>query len=169
MRYREYLGSGLCFLEVKRKTGRGRTTRCGCRWTPSRACRKTMPPTCVRPPATTPLLHPTLWNQFHPPDARARRPARTLTLDLGLRFHAPIPAGDAVELGGLVVAEVKQARLTAPPLRARHAAHGTPPGRHEQVLRACSAPHPGLVQQLQARAPGPGAHPQRRLTMIASP
>ena len=147
VRYREYLGSGLCFLEVKRKTGRGRTDKVRRQ---VEAIPERMPEdhaSYVREASGNDApLHPTLWNRFTRLTlVREDRPER-LTLDLGLRFHAPgTPPGDAVELGGLVVAEVKQARAdrTSPFVRAMRRM-GRRPGGMSKYCVGMLTLHPGL-------------------------
>jgi hypothetical protein len=65
VRYREYVGSGLAFLEVKRKTGRGGTNKKRIRvdgipmkMTPEQRSFVTKASTCAEP------LLPQLWNHF---------------------------------------------------------------------------------------------------------
>lgn len=109
VRYREYLGSGLCFLEVKRKTGRGRTDKARLR--------------VDHIPEHPPLEHrvfitgsggpseelvPVLWNYFTRYTFVRRDAPERLTMDLGLRFSDP---GGTRSLGDIVVAELKQPRI----------------------------------------------------------
>ena len=147
VRYREYVGSGLCFLEVKRKTGRGRTDKVRM---PVDAIPEGMPEdhaAYVREASGNDApLHPTLWNRFTRLTlVRDDQPER-LTLDLGLRFHAPETLADeAVELDGLVVAEVKQARAdrTSPFVRAMRRMGRRPGGMSKYCVGMLSL-HPGL-------------------------
>lgn len=109
VRYREYVGSGLCFLEVKRKTGRGRTDK-------RRKVVAAIPdePTqdqllFIREASgITESLRPVLWNHFTRYTFVHRSLPERLTIDLGLRFSTP----DGTHgLEGIVVAEVKQERV----------------------------------------------------------
>ncbi|MDX9752149.1 MAG: polyphosphate polymerase domain-containing protein, partial [Flavobacteriales bacterium] len=108
VRYREYLGSGLAYLEVKRKTGRGGTDK----------VRKRITAIPERPDAAqlafiqkatgrTDELRPVLWNTFTRYTLVHRVRAERLTIDVGLRF-----AWDDQEraLGPVVVAELKERR-----------------------------------------------------------
>ncbi len=108
VRFREYVGSDLAFLEVKRKTGTGRTD-------------KARMPVQEIPLAFTPeqqefvtrssgqeeVLLPSLWNNFTRYTFVHNTRAERLTIDLDLRF-----AADDLErpLGPVVVAELKQER-----------------------------------------------------------
>lgn len=108
IRFREYVGSGLVFFEVKRKTGTGRTDKARLQ-------------VAAIPDALSMEQHrfaqeaigklqdlvPTLWNHFtRYTFVHKSRPER-LTMDIDLRF-----AVDGVErpLGAIVVAELKQER-----------------------------------------------------------
>jgi hypothetical protein len=108
VRYREYIGSGLTYLEVKRKTGRGDTKK-------SRKRIDAIPP---RPTAEHLAfvrkavgrdedLRPVLWNSFTRYTLVHRTRPERLTIDLDLRFM-----WDGVErpLGDVVVAELKASR-----------------------------------------------------------
>ncbi|MBX2971775.1 MAG: polyphosphate polymerase domain-containing protein [Flavobacteriales bacterium] len=108
VRFREYLGSDLVFLEVKRKTGRGRTDKKRMRvdaipstFTPeqqafvARASRSDAP------------LQATLWNYFTRYTFVSRTSPERLTMDIALRYTAD----DADRrLGDVVIAELKQER-----------------------------------------------------------
>lgn len=111
VRFREYVGSGLCFLEVKRKTGAGRTDK-------RRLKVEAIPGTLAGDQAdfvahasrSTEALVPVLWNRFVRLTFVHRERAERLTIDLGLRsslFHDP---SHEVDLDGIVVAELKQGR-----------------------------------------------------------
>ncbi|MCB0787547.1 MAG: polyphosphate polymerase domain-containing protein [Flavobacteriales bacterium] len=111
VRYREYVGSGICFLEVKRKTGRGRTDKVRI---PVPGIPEEMPAAdqaFVREASGDQAdMQATLWNSFTRLTlVRRDRPER-LTIDLGLRFAVPSDETQAPELEGTVVAEVKQER-----------------------------------------------------------
>ncbi|MBK9176974.1 MAG: polyphosphate polymerase domain-containing protein [Flavobacteriales bacterium] len=108
VRFREYLGSGLAFLEVKRKTGRGRTDKV--------RMRVDAIPTALTPDQAlfvrkangddAPLVA-TLWNHFTRYTFVAKESAERLTMDLNLRYNEPDGSG---ALAGIVVAELKQPR-----------------------------------------------------------
>lgn len=108
VRYREYLGSGLVFLEVKRKTGRGRTDKV-------RMQVEAIPDALIgdqlafvhKASRRDDALEPSLWNYFTRYTFVARNSPERLTMDLGLRYRDPKGEGD---LGGIVVAELKQER-----------------------------------------------------------
>lgn len=109
VRYREYLGSGLCFLEVKRKTGRGRTDK---RRMKVDAIPEVPPQEHLRfiqeaSGRMEPLV-PVLWNHFTRYTFVHRTLPERLTIDLGLGFST---AKGAASLSGIVVAELKQERV----------------------------------------------------------
>lgn len=108
VRYREYLGSGLCYLEVKRKTGRGGTDK---------ARRKVA---CIpdRPTAEDlrfikeasrldEELVPVMWNHFTRLTLVHRQRPERLTIDRSLRFSTD---GNERSLDGICVAELKEER-----------------------------------------------------------
>jgi hypothetical protein len=108
VRFREYVGSGLAFLEVKRKTGRGRTDKARLR-VPSI-------PGLLSPDQRAFIaeaskrnedLVPVLWNRFTRYTFVAREGTERLTLDTGLTFSSA--KGESV-LEGIVVVELKQPR-----------------------------------------------------------
>jgi len=109
VRYREYVGSGLCFLEVKRKTGRGRTDKARLR---VEGIPESPAEEHLRFIADSGVAHgpmrPALWNHFLRYTFVRSNGAERLTLDIGLQYSLP---GREQGLGGLVVAELKQARM----------------------------------------------------------
>jgi VTC domain len=108
VRQREYVGSGLCFLEVKRKTGTGRTDK----------VRERIPELTeifdldfrdlvARASGSSGPWLPQLWNHFSRITlVHHQRPER-LTLDLGISFQQ---GTRSVALPNVVVAELKQER-----------------------------------------------------------
>lgn len=108
VRYREYLGSGLTFLEVKRKTGRGRTDK-------KRLAVQSIPEHLsaehaafvARASKRVEDLRPTMWNHFTRYTFVNRHKPERLTMDIALRYS---DATGEHELGGVVVAELKQER-----------------------------------------------------------
>jgi hypothetical protein len=108
VRFREYIGSGLTFLEVKRKTGGGRTDKARVKVA---GIPEQLSPEQQRYIAEATgrdeVLVPTLWNYFtRYTFVNKARPER-LTMDIGLRFADPAKGS---ELGDIVVAELKQER-----------------------------------------------------------
>lgn len=108
VRFREYLGSDLVFLEVKRKTGRGRTDK--------KRLRVQAIPEALSPEqqafvanasrsATT--LHASLWNYFTRLTFVNKHQPERLTMDIDLRYSQP---GEERSLGAVVIAELKQER-----------------------------------------------------------
>ncbi len=106
VRFREYVGSGLVFLEVKRKTGRGRTDKVRMR---VEMIPEVLTPEQIRFVARAnggeEPLAPALWNHFtRYTFVHKHRPER-LTMDIGLTYSDP--RGER-PLGNIVVAELKQ-------------------------------------------------------------
>jgi hypothetical protein len=108
VRFREYLGSGLVYLEVKRKTGRGRTDK--------KRMRVEAIPAALSPEqhafVTAALgkeqpLQATLWNNFTRYTFVNRNAPERLTMDVGLTFA---DSGAERSLGPIVIAELKQER-----------------------------------------------------------
>lgn len=108
VRFREYIGSDLVFLEVKRKTGRGRTDKKRMRvasipdvLTPeqqafvARASKSDVP------------LQATVWNYFTRYTFVSRTSPERLTMDIALRYSAGTVERN---LGSVVIAELKQER-----------------------------------------------------------
>lgn len=108
VRFREYIGADLAFLEVKRKTGTGRTDKARLRVPAIPATMSAEHAQFVaRTSGQNVALEPTLWNHFtRYTFVHNSRPER-LTMDLDLRFAA---AGEERSLGAIVVAELKQER-----------------------------------------------------------
>jgi len=111
VRFREYVGSGTCFLEVKRKTGSGRTDK-------HRTQVPVIPPALAGEQAAfvaaatrspEPLV-PVMWNRFTRYTFVHRERAERLTLDVGLGFSLFNDPGRELPLDGIVVAELKQGR-----------------------------------------------------------
>jgi hypothetical protein len=108
VRFREYVGSHLTYLEVKRKTGAGRTDKVRMRV-----------PMIPDVPDAEQLrfiheatgrkeeLRPSLWNHFTRYTFVNRHSPERLTMDLDLTFSDPLRERS---LGNIVVAELKQER-----------------------------------------------------------
>lgn len=108
VRFREYIGSGLTFLEVKRKTGGGRTDKARVKVSgiPEQLSDEQQR-YVAEATGRKETLVPSLWNYFtRYTFVNKGRPER-LTMDIGLRFSDPLKDS---ELGDIVVAELKQER-----------------------------------------------------------
>lgn len=106
VRYREYVGSGLSFLEVKRKTGRGRTDKVRLRVD---GIPLSMPDEHVAfIHKATGYVEPhtaQLWNSFKRYTFVHRRRSERLTIDTGVAFERE---GRKAVLGPACIAELKQ-------------------------------------------------------------
>ena len=111
VRFREYVGSGLCFLEVKRKTGRGRTDKVRMAVPEIPMALSAEQEEFVRSaaPIKDPLF-PVLWNSFTRLTFVRQDAPERLTMDIDLRFSSAQQMGPNTDLAGLVVAELKQER-----------------------------------------------------------
>lgn len=108
VRFREYIGSSLAFLEVKRKTGRGgtdkkrmRVERIPSELTPELQAYAAEASHCPD------RLYPQLWNHFTRLTLVHRTRNERVTIDHSLRFTQ---AGTERSLEGICVAELKEAR-----------------------------------------------------------
>lgn len=108
VRFREYIGSGLAFLEVKRKTGSGRTDKARLKVDaiPERLSAE-HEVFIAQATGRKEVLVPSLWNHFTRYTFVNRSRPERLTMDVDLRFSDPAHVGD---LGDIVVAELKQER-----------------------------------------------------------
>lgn len=109
VRFREYAGSGLCFLEVKRSNGRGGTSKIRMRAaaiTQALDGEQQRFVNSIRPPQGGPL-RPVLWNHYHRITLVANDRPERLTIDRALRFNDDDGEGS---LGALCIAELKQSR-----------------------------------------------------------
>lgn len=108
VRSREYVTSGVSFVEVKRKDRQDRTVKE--RIPTSELVRELSAAEGGFIEATTPFaassLEPTLLNSFRRLTLASTEREERATLDFGLTFHA---GGRSITLPGLVVAEVKEA------------------------------------------------------------
>lgn len=106
VRYREYVGSDLFFLEVKRKTGRGRTNKSRIRVD---GIPTIMPPEHLKFVQGITGVHAPhlaqLWNHFTRLTFVHRTRPERLTIDLGLTFERH---GASTLLGPACIAELKQ-------------------------------------------------------------
>ena len=111
IRFREYVGSGLCYLEVKRKTGAGRTDkhRLKVDRIPEALAGEQAAFVASASRSAEPLV-PVMWNRFIRLTFVHRERAERLTLDLGLRFSLFHEPAREAALSGIVVAELKQGR-----------------------------------------------------------
>lgn len=108
VRFREYIGSGLAYLEVKRKTGGGRTDKARIKVDGIPDHLSTEHQAFIaEATGRTEVLVPSLWNHFTRYTFVNRSRPERLTMDVGLRFSDPAHGS---ELGDIVVAELKQER-----------------------------------------------------------
>jgi hypothetical protein len=143
VRFREYVGSGLAYLEVKRKTGRGGTDK--------RRIKVTAIPAAMSPEQQAfaaeasgcpePLL-PQLWNHFTRLTLVHRTRNERLTIDHAMRFTL---AGDQRALEGICVAELKEARAdrSSPFARLMRSQGDRPAGMSKYCIGMIML-HPGL-------------------------
>jgi len=108
VRFREYIGSDLVFLEVKRKTGRGRTDkkRIQVPSIPS-ALSADQHAFVTNASRMEQPVEATLWNYFTRYTFVNKHAPERLTMDLDLRYS---DVDKERELGGIVIAELKQER-----------------------------------------------------------
>jgi hypothetical protein len=102
------VGSPLCYLEVKRKTGRGATDKLRMKvdGIPERMSAEQFAFACAASGCNEPL-HPTLWNHFTRLTLVHRTRQERLTIDQDLRFST---YNCERELSGVCIAELKEAR-----------------------------------------------------------
>ncbi len=108
VRFREYVGSGLAYFEVKRKTGNGRTDKARLRVDAIPDELNTEQQLFAQNASgRKEELRPTLWNHFTRYTFVHRERPERLTMDVRLRFAMN---GTERALGDVVVAELKQER-----------------------------------------------------------
>ncbi len=129
VRFRQYVGSGLCFLEVKRKTGAGRTDKHRMKVPAiAQALAGEQAAFVATASRSTEALVPVLWNGFTRLTFVHRTRAERLTIDLDLRFSLATAPGQEAALEGIVVAELKQGRADrGSPFAQAMRAHGIRP------------------------------------------
>ena len=127
VRFREYLGNDLCFLEVKRKTGRGDTVKKRMRIEAVPDAMSEEQRTYVRARSGIEApLDPVLWNHYTRFTFVHRQRAERLTIDRAMRFSSN---GEVRDITGLCIAELKQARADqASPFARLMRTMGTRPG-----------------------------------------
>jgi hypothetical protein len=106
VRSRAYVGTGLAFFELKRKTGRNHThkERLDTPYLLTRLTPETRAFLRARLPLPAEALEPKLWVEYTRITLASRRDLERLTLDAGLTFSA---GGRQVALPAVVTAEVK--------------------------------------------------------------
>lgn len=134
VRFREYVGSGLCFMEVKRKTGRGRTDK---------ARRKVTSIPQELDAAQTAYaeeksgmagpFEAKLWNQFTRFTLVNRTRPERLTIDHSLLFTS---ADGERSLKGICIAELKQEHIdrSSPFVEAMRALGNRPSGMSKYCI-----------------------------------
>lgn len=107
VRYRQYMDSDLCFLEVKRKTSKGRTDKVRLRVA---EIPDTMPPEHLsfvqKASGVSEPVYPQIWNMFHRLTFVHRVRAERVTIDSDVRFER---GGRSAVFGPACIAELKQA------------------------------------------------------------
>lgn len=107
VRYRQYVDSDLCFLEVKRKTSKGRTDKVRLRVA---EIPDTMPPEHLsfvqKASGVIEPVVPQIWNMFHRLTFVHRVRAERVTIDSDVRFERD---GRSAVFGPACIAELKQA------------------------------------------------------------
>ncbi len=107
VRYRQYVDSDLCFLEVKRKTAKGRTDKVRLRVAvipeqmPIEHLNFVQKASGVNEP-----VFPQIWNMFHRLTFVHRERAERVTIDSDVRFERE---GRSAVFGPACIAELKQA------------------------------------------------------------
>lgn len=142
VRFREYIGSDLCFLEVKRKTGRGRTDKVRIAVPEIPAALSAEQEAFIRRSAhVSGPLEAVLWNRFTRLTFVRNDAPERLTMDIDLRFSPADEAGMETGLSGIVVAELKQERAdrTSPFVRTMRAMNYRPAGMSKYCI--------GMLQQ----------------------
>ncbi|MEO8588649.1 MAG: polyphosphate polymerase domain-containing protein [Flavobacteriales bacterium] len=128
VRFREYVGSGLVHLEVKRKTGRGRTDKARMKvdGIPEQLTQE-QEAFITEATGRQQTLVPVLWNTFTRYTFVNKHSPERLTMDLGLRYS---DTNGQQDLPGIVVAELKQSRAdrTSPFVRIMRAMNMRPSG-----------------------------------------
>jgi hypothetical protein len=108
VRFREYVGSPLCYLEVKRKTGRGATDKVRVKvdGIPEQLNAEQFT-FASEASGCKDALVPVMWNHFTRLTLVHRTRHERLTIDQDLRFAA---ANGDQELNGICIAELKEER-----------------------------------------------------------
>ncbi|MBP6312986.1 MAG: polyphosphate polymerase domain-containing protein [Flavobacteriales bacterium] len=108
VRFREYIGSGLAFLEVKRKTGTGRTDKARMKVSGiPKVLDSEQTEFVTKASSSSQALQPSIWNSFTRYTFVNKHTPERLTMDVDLRYTE---AGTEKQLGPIVVAELKQSR-----------------------------------------------------------
>lgn len=109
IRMREYVGSDLCFLEVKRKTGSGRTDKVRRRIKGITETMDSDQTAFVRESVIRgSQFKPVLWNSFKRYTLVHKELAERLTIDVNLRFERH---GNELKMQNIVICELKQGRF----------------------------------------------------------
>ncbi len=126
VRFREYVGSALYFLEVKRKTGRGDTDKARMSVQGIPTAMSAEQESFVRNASgLSGPWEPVLWNTFSRLTFVHRERAERLTIDRALAFDGN---GRASDLSGLCIAELKEERgIGGSPFAGLMRAHGIRP------------------------------------------
>lgn len=111
VRMREYMGTNLCFLEVKRKTGRGGTDKVRMRIPEITEVLNAEQRNFIGEALGKQLdLKPILWNSFKRYTLVNKNIPERLTIDVGLEF---LRNGNSVQVKDLCICELKQERVAS--------------------------------------------------------
>ena len=109
VRYREYIDSGLCFLEIKKKTNKGKTIKERIKVTKIPVRMTEEDNSFVQQiMGTDDVLLPKHWNKFSRITLVNKHIKERLTIDLGVTFEAEERLS---KLDNLIIAEVKQEKV----------------------------------------------------------
>ncbi|MCO6481357.1 MAG: polyphosphate polymerase domain-containing protein [Flavobacteriales bacterium] len=147
VRMREYVGTGSCFLEVKRRTGRGGTVKrriaipaIGTALTGAQLA--FIAGACDLGPGLVPVM----WNEFRRFTLVHTERIERITLDTGLMFR---DGERAAALPGVCVAELKEGRTGhGSPFAALMRALPTPPTRFSKYCIGTVLLHPEIKYNL---------------------
>ena len=114
IRFRNYVGSNLCFFEIKFKNNKGRTVkeRIKVPCIPEMIADKAADFLAEKTPYTSSMLVPKVWNNYCRMTLVNRFSKERLTIDVNLGFRNGI---QTVDVPNLVIAELKQEKSKASP------------------------------------------------------
>ncbi len=128
VRIRDYLESGVAFLEIKWKTARGRTVKTRVPWAGSWdtavAALRHGPSAALAAPIPWDQLQPSIRIDYNRLTLVSRSRAERITIDLRLALHS---GDESVVYPAIAIAEVKEGRASRGGLAATLRAHGIRP------------------------------------------
>ena len=143
VRYREYIDSGLCFLEIKKKTNKGKTIKERIKVTKIPVRMTEEDNSFVQQiMGTDDVLLPKHWNKFSRITLVNKHIKERLTIDLGVTFEAEERLS---KLDNLIIAEVKQEKVNyASAFMRVIKKHGVRPFRISKYCMATASLFPNL-------------------------